>query len=50
MKAIAICPHCDKNIETDCDACIDAKTQVHQLKNDISIIENIKWKIIDDGN
>ncbi|MFA7707887.1 MAG: hypothetical protein WCX73_02975 [Candidatus Pacearchaeota archaeon] len=48
MKAIAKCPHCGKQIETDCRGCIEGKTYIHNESKKPLIVEKVKWKIIDD--
>lgn len=48
MKAIAVCEKCGKKLATECDACIEAKTDLHKCKNmkEADVVHNIKWKVL----
>lgn len=50
MRATATCPKCGKKLESDCRACIESKSDVHVCKGkkESDIIENVKWKIIEE--
>ena len=52
IKAISICPICNQELITDCEACISAGTDIHICKNikETEVIEGIKWNVIKETN
>lgn len=46
MKAIAKCPICKKELETDCAGCIDLNEAPHICKGKPRTVK-VKWQIID---
>ncbi len=45
MKAIATCPECKKQVETDCSRCIERGDSCHPCKDgEVDVVE-VDWKI-----
>ena len=44
MRALAKCPKCRKNLDTNCKGCIESGTSFHNCKSKSEVI-NVKWNL-----